>query len=146
VIVSAVPRAGMGGLILWNAEGGPAWRNDIPAGWVTCGDWNGDQKPEIFVSVGGGGGDGWELLTGAGERVYAITGIGYPKELVPGVEGAPLRVWTRNKGQEDKETPVGALATGMHGGIARDNKPIIRGLEEDLTANLFKWFEETQTP
>ena len=30
-------KEGMGGLILWSRAGRPAWRKDIPAGWVTCG-------------------------------------------------------------------------------------------------------------
>ena len=67
---------GMGGLIMWSAAGRPAWRKDISAGWVTCGDWDGDGKPEIMSSRGEGGGEGWEVWTGAGKRVYAITGIG----------------------------------------------------------------------
>jgi len=67
---------GMGGLILWSAAGPPVWRRDIAAGWVTSGDWDGDGTPEILVSLGVSGGDGWEVWTGAGKRVYAITGIG----------------------------------------------------------------------
>ena len=69
-------QAGMGGLILWSGAGEPAWRKDIPASWVTCGDWDGDGKPEIMSSGGVGGGAGWEVWTGAGKRVYAIAGIG----------------------------------------------------------------------
>jgi hypothetical protein len=63
---------GLGGLIMWSGAGEPAWRKDIPAGWVTCGDWNGDGKPEIMANCG----TGWEVWSGTGKRVYAITGIG----------------------------------------------------------------------
>lgn len=78
---------GMGGLILWSGAGRPTWRKDIPAGWVTWGDWDGDGRPEVLLSsdVGGGGGGGWEVWTGAGKRVYAIAGIG---EIPLGVESA----------------------------------------------------------
>ena len=65
-------KPGLGGLIMWSGAGGPAWRKDIPAGWVTCGDWNGDGKPEIMPNCG----SGWEVWSGTGKRVYAITGIG----------------------------------------------------------------------
>ena len=65
-------RQGSGGLILWSRPGGPLWRKDIPAGWLTCGDWNGDGRAEIMVNCG----NRWEVWTGAGKRVYAITGIG----------------------------------------------------------------------
>ena len=75
---------GMGGLILWGGAGGPAWRKDISAGWVTWGDWNGNGTPEIMVSRGRGGG-GWDVWTGAGKRVYAVTGIG---AMPMGVESA----------------------------------------------------------
>jgi len=67
---------GMGGLILWSAAGRPAWRKDIPAGWVTWGDWDGDGTPEVMLSSGVGGGAGWEVWTGGGKRLYAIAGIG----------------------------------------------------------------------
>ena len=67
---------GMGGLVMWGDAGKPAWRRDIPAGWLTCGDWNGDKTTEIMVSIGVGGESGWEVWTGAGKRVYAIRGIG----------------------------------------------------------------------
>ena len=67
---------GMGGLVLWGRPGRPAWRKDIPAGWVTCGDWDGDGTPEIMPSLGVSGRDGWQVWTGAGKRVYAIAGFG----------------------------------------------------------------------
>jgi outer membrane protein assembly factor BamB len=66
----------MGGLILWSRAGPPAWSKDIPAGWLTWGDWDGDRRPEILVSGGVGGDEGWEVWTGAGKRVYAIAGMG----------------------------------------------------------------------
>ena len=69
-------RRGRGGLILWSGAGRPAWRKDIPAGWVTWGDWDGDGTPEIMPSIGVSGDDGWEVWTGGGKRVYAIAGIG----------------------------------------------------------------------
>ena len=61
----------MGGLMLWSGAGPPLWRKDIPVGWVTWGDWNGDGKPEIMVTHGGG----WQVWTGAQKRIYAIGGI-----------------------------------------------------------------------
>ena len=67
---------GKGGLILWGDAGLPAWQKDIPAGWNTCGDWDGDGKPEIMVSLGVSGSGGWEVWTGTGSRVYSIRGIG----------------------------------------------------------------------
>ena len=68
---------GTGGLILWSGAGAdsPVWRKDISAGWVTWGDFSGDRRPEILVSTGWND-PGWEVWTGAGERVYAIAGIG----------------------------------------------------------------------
>ncbi|MDP6546223.1 MAG: PQQ-binding-like beta-propeller repeat protein [Phycisphaerae bacterium] len=65
-------KQGLGGLIMWSAAGKPAWRKDIPAGWLTCGDWDGDKTSEIMSSGGGG----WEVWTGGGKRLYAISGIG----------------------------------------------------------------------
>jgi len=67
---------GMGGLMLWSGAGKPVWRKDIPAGWVTWGDWDGDGIPEIMASCGARG--GWQVWTGARKRIYAITGIGGP--------------------------------------------------------------------
>ncbi|MDP6543498.1 MAG: exo-alpha-sialidase [Phycisphaerae bacterium] len=64
-------RREMGGLMLWSAAGGPVWRKDIPVGWVTWGDWDGNGKPEIMVTHG----DGWQVWTGAGKRIYAIGGV-----------------------------------------------------------------------
>lgn len=78
-------RQGMGGLILWSGAGKPAWIADICTGWVTSGDWDGDGKPEILLSGGTDGGDGWEVWSGAGKRVYAIAGIG---TMPMGVESA----------------------------------------------------------
>ena len=69
-------RGGMGGLIVWGGAGAPAWRKDIPAGWVTCGDWDGDGQAEIMPSLSVSGDNGWEVWSGAGNRVYAIAGIG----------------------------------------------------------------------
>jgi hypothetical protein len=69
-------RQGMGGLMLWSGAGWPAWREDVPTGWLTWGDWNGDSAPEILVTGGTASGDGWEVWTGAGQRVYAIAGLG----------------------------------------------------------------------
>ncbi len=98
-------RRGMGGLILWSGAGGPAWRKDpvwrkdIDAGWVTLGDWDGDGTPEILVSGGIGGDDGWEVWTGAGKRVYAIAGIG---AMPLGVESAgPKRPDLDGNGKAD---------------------------------------------
>jgi len=94
-------RRGMGGLILWSGAGLPAWCKDIPAGWVTFGDWDGDGSPEILVSSGGG----WQVWAGTGRRVYAIAGIGAtplgvesagPKR--PDLDGngkADVLLWTR---------------------------------------------------
>ena len=65
-----------GGLIFWSAAGKPAWRREIATGWVTWGDWDGDGKPEIMVNGGLSGGNAWEVWTGAGKRIYAVTGIG----------------------------------------------------------------------
>ena len=67
---------GMGGLILWGKAGRPIWRKDIPAGWLTAGDFDGDGTPEILVSHGVSGGDAWEVWTGEGKRLYAVAGIG----------------------------------------------------------------------
>ena len=87
---------GMGGLILWSGAGLPVWRKDIPAGWVTRGDWDGDGRPEILLSDGGGG---WEVWTGAGKRVYSIAGIG---EFPLGVESAgPKRPDLDGNGKAD---------------------------------------------
>jgi outer membrane protein assembly factor BamB len=72
---------GLGGLMMWSDEGGPAWRKDIPAQWVTCGDWNGDGKPEIMTTCK----NGWEVWAGTGKRQYAIKGVG---ELPLDVESA----------------------------------------------------------
>ncbi len=69
-------RQGSGGLILWSAAGAPAWRQDITTGWVAWGDWDGNGKPDILVTGGLNGGNGWEVWTGAGKRIYAITGMG----------------------------------------------------------------------
>lgn len=65
-------RRGRGGLILWSGAGGPAWRKDIPAGWVTWGDRDGDGRPEIMPSIGVSGDDGWEVWTGGGKRACTI--------------------------------------------------------------------------
>ena len=65
-------RRGGGGLIMWSNAGTPAWCKDIPTGWVTSGDWNGDGTPEILLTADAG----WEVWTGAGKRLYAIAGIG----------------------------------------------------------------------
>ncbi len=90
-------RRGLGGLIMWSDAGGPAWRRDIPAGWVTCGNWDGDGRPEIMPSLAVSG--GWEVWTGAGQRVYAIAGIG---AMPLGVESAgPQRPDLDGNGKAD---------------------------------------------
>jgi len=83
---------GKGGLMLWSEAGRPAWRKDIPTGWVTWGDWDGDGTPEILLSGGTEGGDGWEVWTGAGKRVYAIAG---------GFGGFPLGVESAGRKRPD---------------------------------------------
>jgi outer membrane protein assembly factor BamB len=98
-------RKGMGGLILWSGAGGPVWNKDIPVGWVTWGDWNGDGKPEIMVSGSVGGSSGWGVWNGAGKRMYAISGIcGVPMDVEsaspkrPDLDGngkADVLLWTR---------------------------------------------------
>jgi hypothetical protein len=65
-----------GGLMLWSAAGEPAWRQEITTRWVAWGDWDGNGKPEILVTGGLNGSEGWEVWTGAGKRIYAITGMG----------------------------------------------------------------------
>jgi len=65
-----------GGLMLWGAAGKPAWQRKIATRWVTWGDWDGDGKPEIMVNGGLGGSNAWEVWTGKGKRVYAVSGIG----------------------------------------------------------------------
>jgi hypothetical protein len=65
-------KQGLGGLVVWGSAGGPMWSKDIPAGWVTCGDWNGDKTADIMVTME----DGWQVWTGAGKRIYAIAGLG----------------------------------------------------------------------
>jgi|GEM_PF-2334034 len=96
----------MGGLIFWSSAGPPAWGKDIPAGWVTWGDWDGDGSPEILVSSGVGGDSGWEVWTGAGKRLYAIAGIGAAQlgvesagPMRPDLDGngkADILLWTRS--------------------------------------------------
>jgi len=81
-------KAGLGGLIMWGAAGKHAWRRDIPAGWVTCGDWNGDKMAEIMVSLARGGAGAWEVWNGAGKRLYAVVGIG---AMPLGIESAGRR-------------------------------------------------------
>ena len=81
-------KLGLGGLIMWGAAGRHAWRKDIPAGWVTCGDWNGDKTTEIMVSLARGGAGAWEVWNGAGKRLYAVVGIG---AMPLGIESAGRR-------------------------------------------------------
>lgn len=69
-------RKGSGGIMMWSKAGKPAWREDTAAGWLTCGQWDGEGSIEIMVSGGVGGGDSWEVWTGEGRRVYAFTGMG----------------------------------------------------------------------
>jgi len=96
-----------GGLILWSQAGKPAWRKDRTHGWVTWGDWNGDGHPEILLTA-----NGFQVWTGAGKCLYAITGMqGIPL----GVEGAGKKrpdldgnnkadvlLWVRNDAVESK--------------------------------------------
>lgn len=94
-----------GGLILWSAGEEHVWHKDIPAGWVTWGDWNGDQHPEILLSGGIGGQNGFEVWTGAGNRLYALAGTGATPmgvecagPLRPDLDGngkADILLWTR---------------------------------------------------
>jgi outer membrane protein assembly factor BamB len=71
-------KRGMGGLVLWGAAGGPIWSKDIPAAWITCGDWDGDKTTDMMVTMEGG----WQVWTGAGKRKYAISGIvGIPLDI-----------------------------------------------------------------
>jgi outer membrane protein assembly factor BamB len=65
-----------GGLMVWGPGGGPAWQRAIPARWVAMGDWNGDGALEIMPCINGKHGDGWEVWTGKGKRLYAVTGLG----------------------------------------------------------------------
>jgi len=81
-------KRGLGGLIMWGEAGKHAWRKDIPAGWVTCGDWNGDKTPDIMVSLALSDACAWEVWNGAGKRLYAIVGIG---AMPLGIESAGRR-------------------------------------------------------
>jgi len=65
-------RRGQGGLVVWGGAGKPIWSKDIAAGWITCGDWDGDKACDMMVTMEGG----WQVWTGAGKRIYAIAGIG----------------------------------------------------------------------
>jgi len=67
---------GLGGLILWGPAGKPIWTRDIPAGWITCGDWDGDKTSDMMVSMAVSGQGGWQVWNGSGKRIYAITGMG----------------------------------------------------------------------
>ena len=70
-----------------------------PAGWVTWGDWNGDRNPEILLSGGIGGQNGFEVWTGSGKRLYALAGTGATPM---GVESAgPLRPDLDGNGKTD---------------------------------------------
>jgi len=71
-------KKGLGGLIVWGGAGKPIWSKDIAAGWITCGDWDGDGADEMMVTMHGG----WQVWTGAGKRAYAISGItGIPLDI-----------------------------------------------------------------
>jgi hypothetical protein len=71
-------KLGLGGLIVWGGAGKPIWSKDIAAGWITCGDWDGDKTDEMMVTMH----DGWQVWTGAGKRTYAISGItGIPLDI-----------------------------------------------------------------
>lgn len=65
-----------GGLVLWSSGEKHAWHKDIPAGWVTWGDWNGNGHPEILLSGGIGGQNGFTVWTGTGKRLYSLQGTG----------------------------------------------------------------------
>ena len=104
-LVAVGKRQIRGGLVLWSAEENHLWHKDIPAGWVTWGDWNGDRNPEILLSGGIGGQNGFEVWTGSGKRLYALAGTGATPmgvesagPLRPDLDGngkADLLLWTR---------------------------------------------------
>ena len=104
-LVAVGKRQIRGGLVLWSAEEDHLWHKDIPAGWVTWGDWNGDRNPEILLSGGIGGQNGFEVWTGSGKRLYALAGTGATPmgvesagPLRPDLDGngkADLLLWTR---------------------------------------------------